>query len=207
MKTHILLARHGETAWTETDQFNGRTNISLGDQGREQAYRLAKAIAQDNIAICYTSPLQRCIETAELALAQRNIEFRTDDDLIEMNYGAWEGLPRDEIIQRYPSEWQRWTADPAAISPPEGETGYQIAARVVPSLVRIAREWHGNTVFVVAHKTVNRILLAHILGIPIGEYRRKLLQNPSGLNRIEVSENGIMRVALLNDVSHFAASR
>jgi broad specificity phosphatase PhoE len=203
MKTKILLVRHGETAWTESDQFNGRTNISLSERGYDQARALAKAIAGDDIVICYNSPLQRCQETAKLALENRNIQFETRNELIEMDYGVWEGLARDEIMKQYPIEWQRWNLDPAAIAPPGGETGYQIAARVIPCLMEIVSQWQEKTILIVAHKTVNRIFLAHTLGLPISDYRRKLLQNPCGLNRIEVSENGIMRVALLNDTSHF----
>lgn len=203
MKTNILLARHGETAWTESDQFNGRTDIPISERGRLQALALSKALAHEEIAACYASPLQRCQQTARIALGEHQVPIQAREELIEMNYGHWEGLERNEIIQLYAEEWQRWNLDPAIIAPVGGETGYQIAARVIPGLLKIISECWGKTVLVVAHKTVNRIILAHVLGLPISEYRRRLLQSPSGLNRIEIAENWVMRVALLNDTSHY----
>jgi predicted transport protein len=74
---------------------------------------------------------------------------------------------------------------------------------VIPALYDIISQYAGKTIFIAAHNTVNRIILAHALGLPLSEYRRKIQQLPSGLNRIEANENGEMRVILLNDVSHF----
>lgn len=207
MKTQILLVRHGETEWTAEDRFNGRTDIRLSENGKIQAHNLGIALEHDDIAICFVTPLQRTQETARLAVGDRNIEIVSKPQLIEIDYGLWEGLSRSEIMEKYPREWVRWNADPAAIPPPRGESGYEVAGRCIPAVEQMVEEYANKTILVVAHNTINRILLAHALGIPISEHRRKLLQLPSGLSRIDVNENGEMRVVLLNDVSHFGDPR
>lgn len=203
MKTHILLVRHGETEWTADDRFNGRTDIQLSESGRIQARNLGIALRYDDIAVCVVTPLQRSQETARLALEGRNVAVINKPDLIESDFGEWEGLSRREIKEKYPLEWERWNADPAGYAPTRGENGYQVAARAIPALNEIVAHYTGKTVLIIAHNTVNRILLAHALGIPLPEFRRKLLQLPSGLSRIDISEVGEMKVILLNDISHF----
>ncbi|HNT24181.1 MAG TPA: histidine phosphatase family protein [Anaerolineales bacterium] len=205
MNTIILLTRHGETEWTEQDRFNGHSDIVLGERGRQQAAQLSKALVDISIDTCHASPLRRCQETAQLALGQRALPVITEPELIEMNYGLWEGLTRTEIGQHYPKEWHQWSLDPAGIAPPSGETGYQIAARVIPCVIRLVQKHQGKTIFVVAHNTVNRILLAHALGVSISDYRRRIVQSPSGLSRIEVGSDYVMRVTLMNDTSHYAS--
>jgi probable phosphoglycerate mutase len=207
MKTTILLVRHGETESTHTDRFNGRTDISLNARGVEQVRHLAASLATENIAACYCSPLSRCVETARLIIANRPVEIEPHAELIEGDYGSWELLSRDEIRARYSSEWQRWSEDPASVAPPGGESGYQVAVRVISFFNDVMLKWSGRTILIVGHKTVNRILLAHWLDIPIKNYRRKLAQYPSALNRIELSDGGMAQVVLLNDTSHIADDR
>lgn len=203
MNSHILLVRHGETEWTADDRFNGRTDIPLSERGRIQAHNLGLALRHDDIAVCFVTPLQRSQETARLALEGRNIGLIINPNLIEVDFGNWEGLSRQQIKSQFSREWERWSADPAGNAPLHGESGYQVAARVIPALNEIVSQYTGKTILIIAHNTVNRIILAHVLGLPLSEFRRKIQQLPSGLNRIDVSETGEMRVILLNDVSHF----
>lgn len=203
MNTHILLVRHGETEWTADDRFNGRTDIPLSEKGKIQASYLGLALRNDDITVCFATPLQRTQSTARLALEGRNVDIIINPQLIEADFGAWEGLSRQQIKSQFPKEWERWNADPAGNFPLRGESGYQVAARVIPALNDIIAQYAGKTILIIAHNTVNRVILAHVLGLPLSEFRRKILQLPSGLNRIDISKGGEMRVTLLNDVSHF----
>src|SRR5215211_7673625 len=117
-----VLVRHGETEWTLSGQHTGRTDIPLTDRGREEARALGTQLARRPFALVLTSPLVRAAETCRLAgLAERAHER---DDLIEWNYGAYEGRTTPDIRKERPG-WTLW-----ADGVPEGETAAQVATRV-----------------------------------------------------------------------------
>src|SRR5438128_3300289 len=99
----IYLARHGETAWSLTGQHTGRTDVPLTDRGERNARRLGERLAGLPFAKVFTSPLQRAARTCELAGFGSIAEV--DRDLVEWNYGKYEGLRTVEIHANHP-EWQ-----------------------------------------------------------------------------------------------------
>src|SRR5271154_3047013 len=96
----IHLARHGETAWSLSGQHTGLTDLPLTEKGRENAQYLGTRLRGMKFAQVLTSPLQRAATTCELA--GFDVEAQRDPDLVEWNYGDYEGLRREEIIARRP---------------------------------------------------------------------------------------------------------
>jgi broad specificity phosphatase PhoE len=202
LRTTVWLARHGETAWAAEDKFNGRGDIPLNDRGRAQAQKLAARLSREPLAAVYASSLRRCVETAALLAAPHGLAPVALDALAELDFGAWDGMQRQEIVARYPAAWAAWVADPATVAPPGGETAYAALGRARAALDQIVARHEGQTLLVVAHKAINRLLLCDLLGVMPRHYRARIGQRPCALNRIEWRDGGPM-VALLNDVCHY----
>jgi broad specificity phosphatase PhoE len=202
MMTTVWLARHGETRWAAEDRYNGRADTGLSERGRQQAGQLAARLSGESIVAVYCSALQRCVETASLVGERHGLVPQVVPDLVEVDYGAWDGMLRTEILARYPELYAAWEADPASVLPPGGESGYSVLARVLPALQGIIAAHTGRSVVIVAHKAVNRLLLCHLLGIPPRLYRARIGQLPCALNRIEWRGVEPM-LTLLNDTSHY----
>ncbi len=190
MKTIIWLVRHGETQWTVEQRFNGRRNLPLIDAGREHCQKLAMQLAAQPLDTVISSPLLRSKETAEILARPHGLTVLIDKRLEEMDYGEWEGLTYEEAQALDRELYDRWESDPAAVAPPGGESGEQVAARVVVAFEDILDQYQGRQILIAAHKTVNRLLLCSISDLPISDYRRSVSQGPCALNRIEIQANG-----------------
>jgi len=170
--TTLLLARHGETDWNREGRWQGQTNTSLNERGREQARALAAQLGDEDIVAVYASDLDRAVETAEIvAAACGGLPVHRDPRLRELEFGDWEGLTTAEIEVRFPDEVARWRADGGAAGS-NGESYAQMGERVVAALEEIAAAHAGETVLVILHGGPIRGLLAHAAGITYDEQRR-----------------------------------
>jgi len=203
MKTVIFLVRHGGTLFSAADRFAGSSNVDLSDNGREQARKLGTRLAGVQIDAAYCSPMQRAMDTARLALADRPIVAQQRDGLCEVNHGHWEGMVHKDVEEKFPDEYAQWDADPFTVAPPGGETGLQVFGRALPALRQIALEQPGKTVLVVSHKATNRILLCSLLGMDMRSYRDAIQQDLACLNVLEFSGPWKARVERMNDISHY----
>lgn len=201
----FYFVRHGVSEWNAENRLCGRTDVSLSDEGRRQAVRLAERLRGLSPAALYTSPLRRAVETAEIIAAATGVKPIVDGRLIELNYGAWEGMTFAEVMELDADAYRAWDADPANVAPREGESGAQALARVAPFLDELAARHSGERdhVVIVCHKTICRLVACHALGLPASEYRRRLSMDNAALNIIQSSEKG-WRLILLNDTSHLA---
>jgi len=116
----------------------------------------------------YSSDLQRCLMTAEIISGETGLTVRKEPRLREIDVGMWEGLTSEEAGQRYPTEHAERERDLIGYRFPGGESFRDLHGRVVPAFFRIVDESAGN-ILVVGHKGVNRVLLAHYLGLPLEE--------------------------------------
>jgi probable phosphoglycerate mutase len=154
--TEIMLARHGETEWSRDLRHTGHTDIPLTDIGREQARALATRFSDLELAFVLTSPLSRATESCRLAgLGDQAVE---EPDLVEWDYGEYEGMTTEEIRQDVPG-WTVWDG-----GAPGGEDANQVGARADRVIARV-READGPGV-VFAHGHVLRVLGARWIGLP-----------------------------------------
>jgi broad specificity phosphatase PhoE len=202
----IVLTRHGLTDRSDPEQHLGqRIDIPLSEAGRRAAEALWKRLAEVPFERVIASPLRRAVETARIAVPRAAVE--TDVRLMEMDYGEWEGLTEAEIQARWPELRRRFAADPASVSCPGGESGRDVAARA-GSLVDELVAWAGpgpddRRVLLVAHSTLDRILLCVALGVAVGEYRRRFRQDWANLTVLRYTEPATGAQLLLgNDVAH-----
>jgi len=157
----IYLARHGETAWTISHQHTGRTDLPLTPQGEAEATRLGQRLQGLTFAAVLTSPLRRAVRTCELAGFGSAAQI--DPDLVEWNYGAYEGRTSAEIHVERP-DWELFR-DGA----PGGESPEQIGARA-DRVIRRVRAVDGNTLLFSSGHFL-RVFAARWLGLPPGAGR------------------------------------
>ncbi|MCU0483411.1 MAG: histidine phosphatase family protein [Chloroflexi bacterium] len=208
----LVLTRHGLTERSDPEQHLGQgIDIGLSAAGRAQAAALAARIADERFDRIITSPLRRAAETAAAVARGRSVE--PDSRLMEMAYGAWEGLTYEEIATRDGAYRTRWEADPAALACPGGESGADVAARAGSFLADLLawaaeRAAEDPIALAVAHSTFNRVLLAVAVGIPVREYRRRFAQGQVNLTVLRWATGAPpdqARILAVNDTAHVAA--
>lgn len=185
----LYFLRHGQTTWNaDGNRYAGATDVPLTETGIAQARKGGELIRDLSFDAVYCSGLSRALETAKLALDGRDIPIVRDPRLNEMNYGTWEGKTHAEILAEPDNHWHDWVADPDAWRPGEsGELASELVARVTAFLYDVLQP--GRTVLAVAHHTTGRLLIAHMLEMPLANYRRLQLDNAS-LSLFERSERG-----------------
>ena len=161
----IYVIRHGETEWSLSGQHTGVTDIPLTENGRNLAKLLHPVLAKESFALVLTSPLQRAKETCKLSGLEGQAEV--DSNLMEWNYGDYEGLTTDHIHEKNPG-WLIFT-DGA----PGGETPEQVGERA-DRVIKKARAVKGN-VALFAHGHILRVLVARWIDLPALAGRRFLL--------------------------------
>jgi broad specificity phosphatase PhoE len=162
---NVFAIRHGETAWSLSGQHTGTTDIPLTDNGRRLAERIRPVLAREKFALVLVSPLQRARETCERAgLGAKAV---IDSDLVEWNYGKYEGLTPKQIHEEAPG----WLIFRDGC--PGGEAPDQVGARADRAIAR-ARSVEGD-VALFAHGHVLRVLVARWIGLPAGAGQHFLL--------------------------------
>ena len=199
----ILLARHGETPWNAEGRYQGQIDIPLSPVGEAQARALGERLKDMRIDRAVASPLSRAQATAKFALGpERENLLLTEPDLQEIAHGEWEGLLASEIHEKDPSRLRAWREEPDTVLMPGGESLRLVLERSWRGLARAAEGLgEHDTLLVVAHDAVNRVILCRILGLPISRLWT-FRQAPTTLNLLEGPDLDQLEVVRLNDCAH-----
>lgn len=171
IKKLIYLVRHGDIGLEGEKRFIGQTDLPLSAKGLQQAEGLQRMLAYVDIDAIYCSDLKRSVQTAEIIAARFEISPITSPELREISLGDWEGRAFTEIAGQYPQEFIRRGEDMANYRPPGGESFAECSRRVIPFLEKKLLYAAGN-ILIVGHAGVNRVLLAHMLGLPLANLFR-----------------------------------
>ncbi len=163
--TKIILVRHGQTAWNKEEIFRGRIDIDLDKTGIAQAKLLAQTLGDLQINAVYSSPLKRALNTATPIANYHQIEVSIDDHFIDINYGNWEGKSNEEVKETFKDLYQKWIKDPHLLRIPDGETLEEVRIRAVIGLNQILDKHKGETITIVSHRVVNKMLICALLGL------------------------------------------
>jgi probable phosphomutase (TIGR03848 family) len=194
--TMVFLIRHGLTDHTGTRLYGRTPGIHLSERGREQAERLAERFARVRLAAVYSSPLERCMETAgPLALSQ-GLRVTRRPGLIEMDAGAWTNRPLSGLART--KLWQRIQRTPSEAAFPDGESFAAANARLVGELGQIAGRHPKGRVAVVSHSDSIRMMLTHVAGAHLDQFQRMIVDTAS-VSVVTVGA-GIPRLFLVNEV-------
>ena len=199
----ILLCRHGETPWNAEGRYQGQIDIPLSPTGEAQARALGDRLRGQPLTRAVASPLARARRTAELALGEDRAGLLTfDAGLKEIAHGEWEGLLATEIRERDPERLRAWRDLPDQVLMPGGESLSRVLERAWPAFERACAGLEAqDTLLLVAHDAVNRVLLCHILGLPLARVW-SFRQAPATLNLLEGPSADRLDLVRLNDCSH-----
>lgn len=162
----IVLWRHGRTSWNAERRFQGQTDISLDDVGREQAANAARLLTGLKPTAIISSDLERAVDTAGELSALTGIPVQIDVRLRETYAGDWEGMVWGDIESRYTDEMARWVSDPY-LRPGGGETRVEVAERMTAAITEaLADLGHDGTLVVTTHGGAARAGLGALLELP-----------------------------------------
>lgn len=162
LKTELTFIRHGEPVLRDT--FLGRTDSPLTDNGWQQLFSAFEALTDVDCLI--SSPLRRCHAFANHIAAERNWPLTMNSSLQEYDFGEWDGLSFAELNDRDPVLMSAYFADPAAITPPQGESLTGFSARVQQAIESLLKQHSGKRLAVLCHSGVIRTAVAWCLGLP-----------------------------------------
>jgi broad specificity phosphatase PhoE len=162
--TQIILARHGETEWNVEETFRGRIDIELNETGLRQAELLAEYLGNLKIDAVYSSPLRRALKTAEMIASHHKLDVEIAPGLIDFDYGKWQGLPHQEVKDRYKELYGKWLKNPHQVKMPDGESLNDVRERALSVVDDVVAKYEG-TVVLVSHRVVNKVLICALLGL------------------------------------------
>ncbi|MEV4764158.1 bifunctional RNase H/acid phosphatase [Micromonospora chokoriensis] len=204
--TRLILVRHGETEYTEQRRYSGRGDVPLSEKGRAQVRETATRVAAlaPTVAAVLSSPLSRCTATAAaIAGALGDVPVRTEDDLIECDFGQWEGRTFAEVREGWPGEMDAWLASPR-VAPPGGESFTHVAERAHRVVAGLLTAYPGETVVLVSHVSPIKLVLRDALAAGDG-FLHRLFLDAAGISVLDMWPDGGVAVRTVNDTSHLAA--
>ena len=196
----IFLLRHGQTDWNKDKIFRGRADVPLNEHGRREAEALARHLESVRVTACYSSPLSRAVETAEIASRTHSLRVNLDAGIIDIDYGKWQGLPDAEVSKKFAETYRRWHETPHRVRFPGGESLATVRKRSLASLDRIRSSHPDDIVYVVAHRVVTKVIMCAVLGLSNSAFW-KIQQDNCAYNIIEFSDDDSI-VVLMNDTCH-----
>jgi alpha-ribazole phosphatase len=192
----IYLVRHGKIVQRDDQRrYIGQVDVPLSAEGRTQARQLADRFAGTELGTIYASDLSRAQETAEIVAQRNGSRVALRPELREIAMGEWEGRAFGEIAAASPEAYKARGEDLAGFRAPGGETFTECHARAVHALDEILTSTDG-PILIVAHAGPNRLLLCHMLGMPIASLFR-IAQDYACLNVIQHGAAGF-QVKLMN---------
>lgn len=202
--TLILLTRHGHVDGIRPERFRGRAELALTELGQNQARLLAQRIASDwSPNAVYCSPLQRCVATGTAIANACGTRLQPLGELNDLDYGKWQSNTYEEARSDDPHLFATWFAAPQLVRFPDGEALQDVAARTAEALRFVLQRHNADTVVLVGHDCVNRVLLTQLLDMPLSSYWR-FAQHPCCINVIEINGNSI-QLQRLNDTAHLGS--
>jgi broad specificity phosphatase PhoE len=190
MSLRLFVLRHGETDFSREYRFTGSRDVPLSVEGRRQFEATAQALASTPVAAVVASPLERARVSAEIVARPLGHEVVLEPRFAEMAFGAWEGLTREEVAARDPEGWTTWRTAPDRFAAPGGESVAAVAARVGAAIdaLRAARE--GQSVILVTHAVVTRLIILRALGLG-PERLWSVDASPAGLSELEYRDDWV----------------
>lgn len=201
--THLIVIRHGETAWNRERRLQGQLDVPLNDTGAAQARALAEALTGEPIDAVYSSDLGRAMQTATPLAEALGLTVRPERQLRERCYGVLEGMTYAEVSEQRPEDFARWQARVPDYAPERGESLREFQDRAVEIALSLSRRHPGERIALVAHGGVLDCLYREATGMTLEAPRQHELLNAS-VNRLRC-DTAHLTLLQWGDVSHLAA--
>ena len=195
--TTIILVRHGENDWVKKQRLAGWIpGIHLNENGRLQAQDAAQRLAGLPMQAVYSSPVLRCVETAVTIAQPHQLNVTELPDVGEVRYGKWEGAKIKKLAKK--PAWSAVQHFPSRFQFPQGEALREVQFRAVQALEALSARHEKDTIAVVSHADVIKLVLAHYLGVHMDLFQRIVI-SPASVSILALMPNGVVRVVRLND--------
>lgn len=175
--TELWLVRHGQTDWNLERRYQGHSDTPLNATGLEQARLAAEALAGRTYTAIYSSDLSRARVTAEIIAQRLGMKVQADPRLREVNLGVWEGLVVTDIQTQYPVEWEERQNNRLHSRPPGGESVYDVAMRIWPTVDELAARHPDGALILVSHGLALATILCRSQGLPLETARELIPDN------------------------------
>lgn len=200
MNTVIYLTRHGQTLWNIEKRLQGRGNSPLTGEGIERAKELRDRIKDIHIDVIYSSPIERALTTANIIKGDKSIEVITDDGLMEMCFGDYEGKITDEVMKENPNwDISLIMKGNTELTAPNGENLAEVRDRVARSMNKIIEENRGKTILIVAHGITLKAIMYYFKDEEVNSE----VMGQATLTKVNVDKNNKFHIEFKNDNSHF----
>ena len=196
--TEIILARHGETEWNVAEIFRGRIDIELNETGIKQAELLADYLGERKIEAIYSSPLKRALRTAAIIARFHQLNVEITPGLIDFDYGNWQGLPHQEVKDKYEKLYTEWIDNPDQVKMPAGESLNDVRLRAIAVVANVIAKYE-DIVILVSHRVVNKVLICALLGLDNSHFWN-IRQDTGGITTFTF-ENGRFILTGHNNIS------
>jgi len=199
--TRVILVRHGETEWNKAgaERFRGRQDIELNEIGVRQAKAAADRVASCwPVSAIYASPLKRALATAQTLASPFGIPVEPLESLIDIDYGDWQGLSYQEASERNSQLYSQWHLD--GFTFPAGESLRDVRDRATAALEKVLAQHEGETVALVSHQVVCKVLICSLLGLDNSHFWQ-VQQDVCAINVFEARNERLM-VTAINDTCH-----
>lgn len=186
----LVLWRHGRTSWNSVNRFQGQEDVPLDDVGKDQVRRAAQTLVGLKPHHIISSDLERARHTAQALADIAGLTVSIDEDLRETFAGTWQGLTRNEIIERYPEDFAMWGGD-SNIRPGGGETRLEVADRMTRAIAKgLSSVPDGGTLVVASHGGALRAALGSLLALDPSQWTALgVLSNAQWSILVELDEN------------------
>jgi broad specificity phosphatase PhoE len=198
--TRFVLIRHGQTEWNRVERFRGRADLDLDDTGIRQAEAAAERLPRWEIAALYSSPLRRALMTAQILASQLELAVQPLEGLIDIDFGDWQGLSAKEAAAQDGQLFRQWLERPQEVRFPHGENLQDVRQRITATIDSLVENHSEQTVALVSHNVVCRVLLCVVLGVDNSHFWQ-LGQDVAAINVFEVGDGNPV-LSLLNDTCH-----
>lgn len=188
-RTRLFLIRHGETTTAWEFRYIGHRDVDITKKGIQQMNKLRNRFKEIDISVLYCSDLMRTMKGAKIIASCHPIEPVAFKEFREINLGVWEGLTREEIIERYPLEYEQRLKDLANYRIKGGESFKDLQVRVVKKLSELLNRSKGKNLVLLAHGGVNRAILFDILNLDL-QLLPRIEQEYGCLNIIDYYDDG-----------------
>ncbi|WP_338450779.1 histidine phosphatase family protein [Niallia oryzisoli] len=197
----LYIVRHGETEWNKVQRIQGRLNSNLTDKGRHYAGLLGEKLKDTEFTGIISSPSERALETAQLIRGTRTTPIKTDERIMEMHLGHWQGLTTKEIKEQYPEEYDSYMNQPDIYLNGDGESFTDMLNRANEFLRELKNSEMTGNLLIVTHGLFIKILYLIFKGIELKDLWTESTVNGTSLSIVKL-EHGRFELMVEGDMSH-----
>jgi broad specificity phosphatase PhoE len=200
-KLELILVRHGETDWNKESYFRGHEDVKLNATGIAQADAVAEALKDKVFDAVYSSTLKRALVTARRIAMPHEIQVREMLALVDINYGAWQGMKESAVAEKYPPLYERWHNTPWKVKFPGGDSAKKAWKRVNTGLRELLFLHGTGCVVIVSHRIPLKMMTTYLLDKHLKDFS-SVVHDPCAISIFEVEDKRTFRPVVLNDSRH-----